>query len=69
MKNKCTKCGKDMFGITCSNCEYKETKITILIFVVTLFIAFAILISAKYAWAIYAYNDWRCMFSECRLIK
>jgi len=41
-----------------------------IIFVCTfLFIVLAITIGVKYAWAIYAYDDWRCMFSECRIMK
>jgi len=69
MRNKCIKCGDETIGFTCSECDWKDERNGIIFVCTFLFIVLAIIIGAKYAWAIYAYDDWRCMFSECRIIK
>ena len=72
MENKCTKCnkaiGKWYVGL-CRDCENKQD-FKFMVFVgVVIFIFFALLFGAKFMWAKIAYDDWRCMFSECRIVK
>lgn len=76
MSNKCKKCNKETehIGVSlCFACEYKEKekeeRNATIFGISVLILVFCIFIGIKYAWAIYAYNDWRCMLSECRIIK
>lgn len=69
----CIKCGEELnpyvFSVKCSKCTHKEDVIALIAVAVVIGFIFISFIGLKYAWAVYAYHDWRCMFSECRIIK
>lgn len=47
----------------------KGDKLAIIFMMIILLAVCCIIFAVKFAWAKYAFNDWRCMFSECRIIK
>ena len=72
--NNCYKCNKELgrFDISqsqCYDCEKKEDRNATIFGISVVVLILCIAIGIKYAWAVYAYNDWRCMLSECRIIK
>jgi hypothetical protein len=69
MRNKCIKCSEETIGLICSKCDWKDERNGIIFVCVVVLSVLAMTIGIKYAWAVYAYDDWRCMFSECRIIK
>ena len=79
--NNCKKCNKEkeLIGVPlCFACKYKEEeekeeekedRNAIVFGVGVLILVFCLFIGIRYAWTIYTYDDWRCMLSECRIIK
>lgn len=71
-KATCLKCNKELRRFEtsqCYDCKKKEDRNATIFGISVLILVFCIFMGIKYAWAIYAYNDWRCMLSECRIIK
>ena len=71
MKNKCIKCSKELgvydWGL-CYDCNHKQEMFFFKV-VAGLIIIILGVFGFKLFWAKYAYNDYRCVFSECRLLK
>lgn len=72
MKYTCIICGKEISEYrlgTCYECDKREEKLA-WIFGISVLVGVVIMVGiVKFAWAEFAYHDWRCMFSECRIIK
>lgn len=57
------------WGNTCIECKWREDKIAGWIIAGIIAFIFLAILGVKLLWAQYAYHDWRCTFSECRIMK
>lgn len=73
MKNKCTKCGKELYTVydfgLCYECSEKQDKFMTLLTFGGIILFFVILGGIRLLWAKFVYHDYRCAFGECRIIK
>lgn len=73
MKNTCNRCGTEILSFNtnflCYDCQKREEKHIAIFFVSVILLVFALIIGVKLWWAKYAYNDFRCALSECRILK
>lgn len=71
MKNKCVRCGGEAshWDIVCYDCKRKEERNGFIFAIVVIGLLFALIVGVRVAWAMYAFDDWRCALSECRIIK
>lgn len=72
MRNKCTECNKELGAYDWGVCYDCKTKGEVFMFKVVAGIIVLIILAVfgvKLMWAKYAYDDFRCVFSECRLLK
>lgn len=71
LKNKCVKCGEKevTYGVVCYDCKAREDR-HFFYFMIGFFVSFILLVGGvRWIWAEVVYDDWRCMFSECRILK
>lgn len=72
MNNRKCKCGNELEGYEfykCFKCRDKEDKQFVWFCVGLVVVIGLIIFAGKLVWAKYAYDDYRCVFSECRLLK
>lgn len=73
MKNKCKECGKELSyfstTLTCYDCEQKENIKLVKFFGVVLFVLVVVFIGGKFLFAKVMYDDYKCAFANCRIIK
>jgi hypothetical protein len=70
-RNKCVRCGEDAgpYSVVCYNCEKKEERRDLMVIYGAVLAIFLVILGIRAAWAKYAYDDYRCIFGECRIIK
>lgn len=73
MKNKCTKCDKELASIYdwgyCYDCKKKKNRKEAWICVGIVILVLSVIFGIRYAYAKIIYNDARCIFAECRIMK
>lgn len=71
MRNKCVRCGNDasQWEVVCYDCREKESRLEFMVVCAIILLFFAVVVGVRIGWAVYAFDDWRCALSECRIIK